>query len=196
MTEFIQEMVILVIYRTFTIACGLAVIYLGYLLLRSGAFEKAGERQAASGDRRPTLRQIAPGACFALVGFLVLGISVWRGIEVESVRTHGFQIGEEASSAEADRASNKIDAPKAQNPSELAAAAGTRGDLPEQIRSVLIKASSGQLLADSERKLLGEWVTLNRQVPANNHDQENQPKEGVQKKKKAKRIPVPVPGEV
>jgi len=68
MTEFMQGVAIVVFYRTFTIACGLAVIYLGYLLFRVGVYEKAGELKAAWGDRHLTLKQAAPGTFFALLG--------------------------------------------------------------------------------------------------------------------------------
>lgn len=87
MSEFIQGITLIVAYRAFTIACGLVIVYLGFVLFRLGVYEKAGELKAAWGTKNLTLKQAAPGTFFALFGAAIITATVWRGIDFESVRT-------------------------------------------------------------------------------------------------------------
>lgn len=87
MTEFILGIVVIVAYRAFTIACGLVIVYFGFVLFRLGVYEKAGELKAAWGTKNLTLKQAAPGTFFALFGAGVIAVSVWKGVDFESVRT-------------------------------------------------------------------------------------------------------------
>jgi hypothetical protein len=72
---------LLVCYHVVTLLIGLVLAYLGYLLFRSGVFEKAGDLKAAWGDKHLTLKQAAPGTFFALFGTIVMSVSLWRGID-------------------------------------------------------------------------------------------------------------------
>ena len=87
MTEFILGIVVIVVYRAFTIACGLVIVYLGFVLFRLGVYEKAGELKAVWGSKNLSLKQAAPGTFFALFGAAIIASTVWRGLDFESVRT-------------------------------------------------------------------------------------------------------------
>jgi hypothetical protein len=195
MNDYNQAIIVLAIYRSITIACALAIVYWGYSLLRANVRDPATGQTATAGNPRPTLRQIAPGACFALCGFVILGIATSRGIEIELVRQRATQGYDDASNPATVGASTNTASPKPQDLSEPAAAMSS-GDLPDEIKDVLKKIVSGQVLADSERKTLGAWLARNQQVPSPHLDGTSKRKDQIRKNKKATRIPVPHPGEV
>ena len=85
MTEFIQGIAVIVLYRIVTIVCGLVIVYLGFVLFRLGVYEKAGELKAVWGTKNLTLKQAAPGTFFALFGACVIAVTVWRGLDFSSI---------------------------------------------------------------------------------------------------------------
>lgn len=90
MGEYAQIALLVSVTKLVQIVVGLAFAYFGYNLFRLGVYEKAGELRAAWGERRLALKQAAPGTFFALFGALVIGVSIWRGIEVH-VERPGYQ---------------------------------------------------------------------------------------------------------
>jgi hypothetical protein len=190
MSEFIQGAAIVVFYRTFTIACGFGIIYLGYKLFRIGVYEKAGELKAAWGDRHLTLKQAAPGTVFALFGALVLGIAIWRGVDLESMQKRDSSSPLAQQPAEHQ---SKLRSPQkaAEQAIRLPNAA-----LPSDVKLSLRKITESKPLSEAERTTLLSWLTKNlvTQEESRIHFQARQPKEEIQHQLERFGIPVERPG--
>lgn len=195
MNEINQTIFILAMQQAAAIGCGLAITYWGYSLLRIGTLKQEGGLDTASKDRRSPLRQIVPGAGFALFGFLILGFSIMRGIEIEPVGLQEPQPGDERLHALAGGTTNGAAGPLAQD-STISTVVAPSAGLPDDIKGMLKRVASGQSLAEFERKAIADWLTGVEHIPANCCDGDGRPPGEVRKKKKSPPIPVPRPGEV
>jgi hypothetical protein len=74
----------LITFRIVALLVGAFLLFLGYSLFKLGYFEKAGELQAAWGNRRLVLKQVAPGIFFALFGTVIVCVGTWKPISVQS----------------------------------------------------------------------------------------------------------------
>lgn len=84
MSEFMQAIVFLSIFRIIAIIIGLTIVYLGYLLFSEGMYERVEELKDALGSKYPYLA--IPGAFFVLFGALVIGISIWQGVKIKEIQ--------------------------------------------------------------------------------------------------------------
>ncbi|MGL9621567.1 hypothetical protein QRQ56_26485 [Bradyrhizobium sp. U531] len=82
--QFDATVAMLVFFRTTALVIGAFLLYLGYSLFKLGYFEKAGELQAAWGQRRLVLKQVAPGIFFALFGTAIVCLGIWKPIAIQS----------------------------------------------------------------------------------------------------------------
>lgn len=80
-----SEFEVSAIYKIVTLLVGAGIMFLGYRLFRTGVFDRAGELKAAWGDNHLELKQAAPGSFFAILGAVVLVISVSKGLTFERV---------------------------------------------------------------------------------------------------------------
>ena len=71
----------LTFYKVCSPSVGLAFAYMGYLLFRSGVWGNAGDLKANYGDNKLVLKSAAPGTFFALFGTIVIGVTVWKGLD-------------------------------------------------------------------------------------------------------------------
>ena len=161
MTEFIQGVAVIVLYRALTVICGLAIVYLGFVLFRIGVYEKAGELKAVWGTKNLTLKQAAPGTFFALFGAGVIAVTVWRGVDFSSV----------SSPASAELLASVLLAPGMPG----LPISSANGALPDSVKSVLKSAAEGKQLSEPDRKTLSEWLEKGRQNENTIHYFANQP---------------------
>ncbi len=73
-----------IFYRIVTVLSGFAFAYLGFRLFCLGISSKAGELKATFGENGLILRQVAPGIYFALFGTVIVGISIYRGVDIST----------------------------------------------------------------------------------------------------------------
>jgi hypothetical protein len=118
-----------------TIVVGFAIVYCGYKLFSRGVYEKAGELKAAWGDKHLLLKQAAPGTFFVVFGPAVIIFSLWRGISFDR-ETFGSPQGVTVSLL----------------PSGIA----------PPILTAAEKASRGETLSETEKKLLSGWIQQER----------------------------------
>ncbi len=142
MTEFSQTVIALTIYRLFTVLIGLSFAFLGYKLFCHGIYDKAGDLKATLGERYIILKEAAPGTFFALFGVVVISISLWRGIEIDINRTKTAIPNSSQSSRGNVFASPQLDS---------------------NILSIIEKTFKGQNLKENERKLLNQWLELEKE---------------------------------
>jgi hypothetical protein len=63
---------------------GIIAIILGYRLFSKGVYGKGGDIQAGGFGFRLIPKKGAPGIAFALFGAILIGASIWRGVEFEN----------------------------------------------------------------------------------------------------------------
>lgn len=171
MTEFMQEVVAVLSYRVVTVTCGTLIIYLGYVLFRVGIFEKAGELKGVWGDKRLVLKQGAPGTFFVVFGAIIISISIWKGVDLETIRSK--TANEPISHPAGLVGQNPLGFPTTVPPFSMGY------PMQRDVRIVLEKAASGDELTDEDRKLLSEW-----------NDSAKQFEDKVRKRLKAWRSPI------
>lgn len=87
-----MELALVVFYRICGLAAGVTMAYFGYRLFREGIYEKAGELVAKWQGKELALRQAAPGTFFAVLGVLLVGVSVWRQLEHSTLHVDGVSV--------------------------------------------------------------------------------------------------------
>lgn len=180
MSEFIQGIAILALYRIFAISCSVAIIFWGYALLRS----KTSALPAADVPPETRLARSATGAMLALLGAVTIVVSLLRGIDVDALATG---VSKTAASNSAESAVSNAAVP--QHPDGLETSMG--GGLPDGIREVLNKATAGQVLLEPDKKILRDWMGKQQSIIGGR----DQPKAEA-RKRTPRRVPVPAPGEV
>lgn len=149
MSEFMQAAVVVLTYRVVTVLCGTLIIFLGYLLFRIGVFEKAGELKGVWGDRRLVLKQGAPGTFFVVFGAIIVSVSIWKGVDLETIRSRTGT--NNPSVAERQIGENSLVFPSPRIPVPLGY------PVPTDVRVVIEKVATGGELTDADRKLLAGW---------------------------------------
>ena len=71
----------LVVYKVVSLIVGLLFSYMGYKLFMSGIWGHAGEINSQFGDNKIVVKKAAPGTFFALFGAIIVGMTVWKGLE-------------------------------------------------------------------------------------------------------------------
>lgn len=77
------------LFRLAVIAAGVISIILGFRLFVRGVMpEGATDAEAQAGDIKLTVKNAAPGTCFAMFGALIIVVMVWQGIpELKGTKT-------------------------------------------------------------------------------------------------------------
>ena len=84
MNSHIDPTTMVVVYHMLTVISGVFIVYLGYRLFRFGVYEKDGEFRGRYRGASLVLRQAGPGTFFALFGSVVISVSIWKGLLVET----------------------------------------------------------------------------------------------------------------
>jgi len=73
-------------YKISCLIVGLTIIYLGYLLFVKGIFNESGDIDANFKNYKLTVKKAAPGTFFVLFGAIIIGFSIFKGLELTSGR--------------------------------------------------------------------------------------------------------------
>ena len=78
------------VYRLAIIAAGALFLYLGFRLFVLGVMPPEGTNiDGQAGDVRLSIKNAAPGTCFALFGMVLIGLMVWNGNPEMELRQDG-----------------------------------------------------------------------------------------------------------
>jgi hypothetical protein len=72
-------------YKLTCLMSGVLICFLGYRLFVLGIFRGAGELDSSLQNNKIILRKAAPGTFFALFGAMIVGVTVWRGLEFKDI---------------------------------------------------------------------------------------------------------------
>jgi hypothetical protein len=85
MSDTVTLFLLLIAYKMFCVVVGLTFAFMGYRLFMADKLQSAGDFEGSSGEHKLTLRGAAPGTFFALFGTAVVGFTVWKGVDYNSV---------------------------------------------------------------------------------------------------------------
>jgi hypothetical protein len=77
----------LLTYKLATLACGLASIFMGYRLFRSGITASAGDVEAGISGHSLSLVNAAPGTVFAAFGMVIIATTTAQGFHLRASET-------------------------------------------------------------------------------------------------------------
>lgn len=81
----------LLIYKLASLATGVALSYMGYKLFMAGVWGNAGDAEGSFGDNKLVIKQAAPGTFFILMGALVIGLTIAKGLSFKTNEEHQEQ---------------------------------------------------------------------------------------------------------
>jgi hypothetical protein len=137
-SDFSDVATLIVLYRSLTVLCGLAVVVLGYRLFKVGVYEKASELKATWGDKSLLLKQAAPGTIFALFGAAIMAFTVYKGFTLES--------------------SLRTTAGTPDRPPQTQYVPWYLGNISPQEISTIKKMMKGEEITAEERASIAQWV--------------------------------------
>lgn len=73
----------IVLYKMASLAAGVGLSYMGYRLFMAGIRGQAGNVEAEYKEIRIVLKWAAPGTFFAILGAVVIAVTLYRGLEYE-----------------------------------------------------------------------------------------------------------------
>jgi hypothetical protein len=79
----VDPLTLLLLYRTVTMVIGFGFAYLGFRLFDS-AVNRTSDVEAVYREVRVLLKRAAPGTVFAFFGAVLIGISLWKGVQVDT----------------------------------------------------------------------------------------------------------------
>lgn len=74
----------LTLYKISSLLVGLTICYFGYRLFIVGVWGNAGDLEVKFDKNNLVLKSAAPGTFFTLFGTVVIALTVWKGLELES----------------------------------------------------------------------------------------------------------------
>jgi hypothetical protein len=84
------EVLALTVYKVASLATGVILSYLGYKLFMAGVWGDAGDAEGVFGDNKIIIKKAAPGTFFVIMGALVIGLTIIKGLDLGSTKTiHG-----------------------------------------------------------------------------------------------------------
>ena len=78
------EILSITIYKVICLLSGVLLTYMGYKLFMHGIWGHAGNAEAEFGNNRVLVKKAAPGTFFVLAGTLVIGITIYKGLELNT----------------------------------------------------------------------------------------------------------------
>ena len=80
----LAEILSITIYKVCSLATGVILSYLGYKLFIAGVWGHAGDAEGVFGNNKLIIKKAAPGTFFILMGALVIGLTIYKGLEFKS----------------------------------------------------------------------------------------------------------------
>lgn len=74
----------LLIYKLASLSTGVALSYMGYRLFMAGVWGSAGDAEGSFGDNKLVIKQAAPGTFFILMGAIVIGLTIAKGLSFKT----------------------------------------------------------------------------------------------------------------
>lgn len=90
----LTQIISLTAYKLASLATGAFLCYLGYKLFMAGVRENAGSAAGGFGDSRIIISRAAPGTFFVLMGAVVIGLTIAKGMDFESFNSRGGRTNE------------------------------------------------------------------------------------------------------
>ena len=75
------------VYKLCSLLVGVFLAYMGFKLFMSGIWGNSGDLDSKFGNFKIVLKHAAPGTFFALFGTVVIGLTIFKGLNFESSRT-------------------------------------------------------------------------------------------------------------
>lgn len=80
----IAQIISLTLYKITSLATGVALCYMGYRLFLAGVWGNAGDAEGSFGDNKIIIKKAAPGTFFILMGAIVIGLTIAKGLSFNS----------------------------------------------------------------------------------------------------------------
>lgn len=71
-----------ILYKIASLLVGLASCYFGYKLFVAGIWGNAGDMETNFGNNKVVLKSAAPGTFFAVLGTIIICVTIWKGLEL------------------------------------------------------------------------------------------------------------------
>jgi hypothetical protein len=139
MSNHIQTLILT--FKILSITFGFVIVFLGYILLRIGVYEKVGEIEAVWKDMRLLIKRASAGTVLVVLGGFALIFSIVQGIKYKT------QEGPSGSSSE-------IQAHHITDESINAMVFDFYSQKQDMIDSILVKIINGQNISEEERQTL------------------------------------------
>lgn len=85
----------LTLYKLTSLFTGLCLCYMGYRLFLAGIWGSAGDAKGEFGDIRIVIKRAAPGTFFVLMGAIVLGLTIFKGLNLEALQNIPSEVSHE-----------------------------------------------------------------------------------------------------
>ncbi|AEJ01321.1 hypothetical protein Nit79A3_1489 [Nitrosomonas sp. Is79A3] len=79
-----SRVIAVTIYKITSLVTGVLLCYMGFKLFMAGIWGHSGEVEGSFRDNKIIIKKAAPGTFFVLMGALVLGITISKGIDFKS----------------------------------------------------------------------------------------------------------------
>ncbi len=86
MSENIAIILSITSYKIMSLLVGLMFAYMGYKLFMAGVWGNAGDMDAQLKDFKLVLKKAAPGTFFVAFGTVVIGFTIFKGIEFNNIQ--------------------------------------------------------------------------------------------------------------
>lgn len=72
------------LYKIVSLLAGVFLSYMGYRLFLAGIWGNAGDVKGEFGDNKIVIKKAAPGTFFVLMGAIVIGLTINKGLNFEN----------------------------------------------------------------------------------------------------------------
>src|SRR5690606_22581277 len=79
------QVLALTLYKIVSLIVGVFLCFMGYKLFAIGIWGNAGDAEGAFGNNRLVLKKAAPGTFFVLLGTIVIGLTIIKGMNYEKI---------------------------------------------------------------------------------------------------------------
>nr|WP_067297653.1 hypothetical protein [Marinobacterium profundum] len=79
----VAQILALTIYKIVSLLAGVSLSYMGYRLFMAGIWGHAGDAEGEFGNNRIVIKKAAPGTFFVLMGAIVIGLTLVKGLNFE-----------------------------------------------------------------------------------------------------------------
>jgi len=86
------QVIALTIYKIMSLLVGTLLTYLGYRLFMAGVWGNAGEVEGTFSDNKIIIKKAAPGTFFVLAGAIILGFTIYKGLNFEHIESKGTSL--------------------------------------------------------------------------------------------------------